>query len=130
MNSLNCYVDLDPIEMSIRYSNRGEPGRHTCDSKGPRKRSGYAGRSDSHVSPEVEYKPGVLSSDAVVSEADDILFFEVVAKRMSFVDSVIRLDEKAIGRDLEAGVVKKARQLHRNIEDYRSGALFQGSSSP
>lgn len=93
-------------------------------------KSGYAGRSDAHVSPEVEYKPDILSSDAVVSEADDILFFEVVAKRMSFVESVIRLDEKAIGRDLEAGVIKKARQLHRNVEDYRAGVLFPDQSRP
>lgn len=92
--------------------------------------SGYAGRSDACVSPEVPYKPGFLSSDAIVFEADDVLFFEVVAKRMSFVDSILHLDEKAIGRDLEAGVIGKARQLHRNVEDYRAGVLFPDHPRP
>jgi hypothetical protein len=91
---------------------------------------GYIGRKDAHVSGEVEYKKGVLSSDVIVTEANDILFIEVVAKRMGFIDSILRLSPETIGRDIEAGVIDKARQLQRNITDFRSGLLFPDCPRP
>ena len=72
----------------------------------------------------VEYKKGVLSSDAFISDNGDVFFIEVVAKRMNLVRSILRLDAAQIQKDLEQGVLKKMRQLHRNVADFRSGALF------
>jgi hypothetical protein len=51
-------------------------------------------------------------------------FIEVVAKRMNLIKSVLRLDPAQIEEDLRQGVLKKIRQLQRNIEDFRSGELF------
>ena len=93
--------------------------------------SGYANRVDvSLVSREIEYAPGVLSTDLFVAEANDVLFIEVVKKRMSLIGSVLRLNDETIRRDLEAGVLDKARQLHRNVEDFRSGKLFPDVPRP
>ena len=73
---------------------------------------------------EVMYKPGVKSSDAFVYDNGDVFFIEVVAKRMNLVKSILRLDAAQIEEDLRQGVLKKMRQLQRNVADFRSGDLF------
>lgn len=73
---------------------------------------------------EVMYKPGVKSSDTFVHDNGDVFFIEVVAKRMNLIKSVLRLDPAQIEEDLRQGVLKKIRQLQRNVEDFRSGELF------
>jgi hypothetical protein len=87
-------------------------------------RHAYSARRDAQVSGEVEYVTGVMSSDVVIREAGDILLVEVVAKRMGFRDSVLRLEPASIARDIQAGVIAKARQLDRNVKDFRNGVLF------
>ena len=84
----------------------------------------YHGRSDALFTREVEYLPGVKSNDVIIAEGQDVIFVEVVAKRMNLVDSVLRLKPDAIARDLEAAVLVKARQLDRNIRDFRARTLL------
>ena len=70
------------------------------------------------------YKPGVKSSDTFVYDNGDVFLIEVVAKRMNLIKSVLRLDPAQIEEDLRQGVLKKIRQLQRNVEDFGSGELF------
>lgn len=84
----------------------------------------YNGRADASFTREVEYLPGVKSTDVIITEGPDIIFVEVVAKRMNLVESVLRLKPEAIARDLEAAVLEKARQLDRNIRDFQAGTLL------
>lgn len=85
---------------------------------------GYAARAGTIVRRETEYAPGQLSSDIVVLENGDVLFIEVVGKRMNLVRSILRLEPSAIAADLNAGVLRKLRQLQKNIDQYRAGVLF------
>lgn len=62
-----------------------------------------------------ELYSGGMTPDAVIFEGNDVIFVEVVAERMTMVDSILRLDEQLIARDIERGVVKKARELHKHI---------------
>jgi|GEM_PF-2623221 len=64
----------------------------------------------------------VESSDAVLDLAPDIAFVEVVARRPR-VATLTRGDFTTFLEDLESGVLRKARQLHLNISDFRSGIL-------
>jgi hypothetical protein len=73
---------------------------------------------------EVYIRPGDLSSDVIVAEGDDVLFIEIVSKRMNLRESVLKLKPAAIAKDIEDGVLHKAQQLHDNIEAYRSGELL------
>jgi hypothetical protein len=84
----------------------------------------YSGRIDALFTREVEYLAGVKSSDVIIAEGQDVIFVEVVAKRMNLVDSVLRLKPEAIARDIEAAVLVKTRQLDRNIRDFRAGTLL------
>ncbi len=84
---------------------------------------GYAPRR-AFFRKEVMYKPGVKSSDTFVYDNGDVFFIEVVAKRMNLIKSILRLDPAQIEEDLRQGVLKKIHQLHRNVEDFRSGELF------
>lgn len=84
---------------------------------------GYAPRG-AFFRREVFYRPGVKSSDAFICDNGDVFFVEVVAKRMNLIKSVLRLDASQIETDLQQGVLKKIRQLQRNVDDFRSGVLF------
>ena len=84
----------------------------------------YEGRANALFTREVEYLPGFKSSDVIIAEGHDIIFVEVVTKRMNLIDSVLRLKPEAIAKDLEAAVLGKARQLDRNIRDFRAGPLL------
>jgi hypothetical protein len=83
----------------------------------------YAARSDSTVYPAFPYAGGE-STDIIVAENGDMLFVEVVAKRMKFVESVLRLNESAILGDIAAGVVKKMEEMHKHIGNFRKGTLL------
>ena len=85
---------------------------------------GYASRTDADLWREEPFKPGAVSTDVIINEAGDMLFIEVVAKRMNLVSSVLRLNPEAIEKDLRRGVMKKLWQLHKNIEHYRNKTLF------
>lgn len=67
----------------------------------------------------------VESSDAVLDAGDGVLFCEIVARRPQ-VATLTRGDWQTFMDDLEKGPLKKARQLHLNIEDYRKGDLSFG----
>lgn len=69
---------------------------------------------------------GVDSSDAVLDAGTGVVFCEIVARRPQ-VATLTRGDWDAFQDDLETGPLKKARQLHLNIEDYRSGDLSFGA---
>jgi hypothetical protein len=88
-----------------------------------RLREGYAGRPDVIVYPEQMTAKG-LSTDVVVAENGDIMFVEVVAKRLNLQKSVVGLDDAAIEEDLRAGIALKIEQLSRNIVEFRNGNLF------
>lgn len=85
---------------------------------------GYAGKPDVVVRPESEYKPGVKSTDVVITEDGDFIFVEVVAKRLNMRASVAKLDEQKLAGDFRMGIVEKVKELDRNIKDFRAGALF------
>lgn len=83
----------------------------------------YEGRTNVRFSREVEYDR-VKSSDVIVAEGDNIIFVEIVAKRMNLRESVLRLNPVAIAKDIQAAILDKAAQLDRNIRDFRSGKLL------
>ena len=66
------------------------------------------------------------STDVVLDYEPDAVFVEVVAKRAQSA-TLTRGDYATFSRDLEAGVLKKARQLDRTIKDFRAGALVLGT---
>jgi hypothetical protein len=83
----------------------------------------YAQRSGAKVYLDFDYVGG-NSTDVILVENGDVLFVEIVAKRLNFVESVLKLDEAAILTDIAAGVVKKMCELHKHIENFRSGKLL------
>lgn len=64
----------------------------------------------------------VDSTDVVLDYEPEAVFIEVVSKRQQTA-TLTRGDYAAFSSDLEAGVLKKAKQLDRNITDFRSGTL-------
>jgi hypothetical protein len=72
------------------------------------------------------YKRGgaeVDSTDVVLDGGQEgVIFCEVVSRRPR-VATMTRGDWEAFNGDLESGPLKKARQLHLNIDDYRLGRL-------
>lgn len=58
----------------------------------------------------------------VLDYEPEAVFIEVVSKRQQTA-TLTRGDYAAFSSDLEAGVLKKAKQLDRNITDFRSGTL-------
>lgn len=90
---------------------------------------GYAQRADATVHPNFAYSAGD-STDAIVVEGDNVIFIEMVAKRMKFVESVLNLDEQAILDDIAAGVIKKARELDKHIRNFRRGILLPDAPRP
>lgn len=86
-------------------------------------RRSYAGRSGVVVYENVAYSGGE-STDIIVQENSDILFVEVVAKRMKVVESILKLNEQAILDDISAGVVKKVAELDKHITNFRNGKLL------
>lgn len=80
-----------------------------------------------------QYKRGknaVDSTDVVLDYSpDSAVFVEVVAKRPQSA-TVTRGDIGAFTFDLEAGVMKKAKQLDHNIKDFRDGRLVLGEMKP
>ncbi len=85
-------------------------------------RRSYADRSKCTVYENVAYAGGE-GTDVIVQENSDVLFVEVVAKRMKVVESILKLNEQAILDDIEAGVVKKIGELHKHIANFRGGKL-------
>ncbi|GEM_PF-1734687 len=86
---------------------------------------GFMGRRDVQVFREHEYRTGVRSTDLIVSAGKDVLFIEVVSKRPNLESSVANLEEASIARDIESGIVRKLRQLQRNIDDFKAGRLLE-----
>lgn len=88
---------------------------------------GYAGRGDAQLYPAFKYVRNgnkVDSSDLIVIEGNNVIFFEVVAKRLNLVSSVLRLSQSSIEYDIQRGILEKAEQLHDNIEDFRANTLL------
>lgn len=67
----------------------------------------------------------VDSTDVVVDYEPAAVFVEIVAKRPATA-TLTRGDRDAFRADLEAGVLKKAKQLDRNVRDFREGRLVLG----
>lgn len=89
--------------------------------------AGYAHRSDASVHFPRFYgsrRVRIESTDLIVVEDGNVLFFEAVAKRTRLVDSVLRLDPISIEKDIKTGILKKAKELHDRIADFRSGKLL------
>jgi hypothetical protein len=92
----------------------------------------YASIADCSVEGDVAYGKGggARTSDTVIFEGDDVIFVEVVAKRVNLKGAVLDLDEASIRSVLEAGVRKKLKQLHTNVEAYRTGKVFADRRRP
>lgn len=86
-------------------------------------RDGYASRRDVLVFPEQEQN-GDKSTDVIVVEDGDVMFVEVVAKRLNLDKSIVGLDDSTIQADLDKGVRQKLKQLNRNIKAFRDGKLL------
>jgi hypothetical protein len=87
----------------------------------------YAKRQDASVTRSFKYRRNrqqVESSDILITENDDVIFVEIVAKRLNFIGSVLRLDLGSIESDIRRGILCKAKQLHDNITDYKAGVLL------
>jgi hypothetical protein len=69
------------------------------------------------------------SSDVILDYGTDAVFVEVVAKRPQ-VATLTRGDYAAFEKDLDAGVLKKAKQLDRNVAEFRSKHLVVGDMNP
>jgi hypothetical protein len=91
----------------------------------------YAGIANCIVDGDVLYgKHGARTTDSVIFEGDDVIFVEVVGKRVNLKGAVLDLDEASIRSVLEAGVRKKLKQLHTNVEAYRAGKTFADRPRP
>ena len=71
----------------------------------------------------------VDSTDVIIDYEPDVVFVEVVAKRPQAA-TLTRGDYASFGQDLEMGILKKAKQLDRNVADFRSGRLVVGGMDP
>jgi hypothetical protein len=69
------------------------------------------------------------STDVVLDYEPAAVFVEIVSKRPMSA-TLTRGDPAAFRADLEAGVLKKARQLDRNVRDFREGRLVLGDMDP
>jgi len=93
----------------------------------------YARRQDASVTRSFKYRRNrqqVESSDILITENSDVIFVEIVAKRLNFIGSVLRLDLGSIESDIRRGILCKAKQLHDNITDYRAGVLLPDNPRP
>jgi hypothetical protein len=84
----------------------------------------YKDKPDRRFSREKRYDEGGLSTDIVIAEGNDVIFLEVVSKRMTLRDSVVGLKPEAIERDIEDGVMHKAQQINDNIRKFRNRELL------
>jgi len=71
----------------------------------------------------------VDSTDAIIDYEPDAIFVEVVAKRPQAA-TLTRGDCGSFEQDLKMGILKKARQLDRNVADFRSGRLVVRGMDP
>ena len=92
----------------------------------------YAGVPDCAVDGDVEYGKGGgrRTSDTVIFEGDDVIFVEVVAKRVNLKGAVLELDEESIRSVLKAGVRKKLKQLDTNVRAFLEGRTFADRPRP
>jgi hypothetical protein len=93
----------------------------------------YAKRQDASVTRSFKYRRNrqqVESSDILITESNDVIFVEIVAKRLNFIGSVLRLDLGSIESDIRRGILGKAKQLHDNITDYKAGVLLPDNPRP
>ncbi len=86
-------------------------------------RDGYSERPDVLVHKEPP-RPRGPGTDVVVVENGDVIFLEVVAKRLNLERSVAGLSDSAIEADLNAAIACKMKQLHENIADFRNQLLL------
>jgi hypothetical protein len=84
----------------------------------------YDGKPNRRFTREVPYREGVLSTDVILAEGDDVIFIEIVSKRMNLRESVLHLKPSAIGRDIEDGIMHKARQINESIDKFCKGELL------
>jgi hypothetical protein len=93
----------------------------------------YAKRKDAATVRPFKYVRGrqkVDSSDVIITENNDVIFVEIVAKRLNLIGSVLRLDLESIEADVRRGILCKAKQLHDNIADYKAGVLLPNNPRP
>ena len=87
-------------------------------------RKAYDEKPGRRFTREVPYREGVLSTDVILAEGNNVIFIEIVSKRMNLRESVLHLKPSAIAKDIEDGVMHKARQISENIEKFRKGELL------
>ena len=88
-------------------------------------RKSYDEKRNRRFTREVPYCEGALSTDVILAEGDDVVFIEIVSKRMNLRESVLHLKPSAIAKDIEDGVLHKARQIDENIDRFRKRELLQ-----
>jgi hypothetical protein len=130
----NMFGDGAYFELFDGYGNENEKfstlfGHFFQDYVEDRFRAGYKGRDNVEIWCDIPY-PGGQSTDVIVNEAGDILFIEVVAKRMQLLGSILHLDEESIAKDLLRGVLIKIKQLHANIAAFNKKTLLPDVSRP
>jgi hypothetical protein len=87
-------------------------------------RDGFVKRPDVFVFPE-QIEDGDASTDVIIVENGDVMFIEVVAKRLNLLRSVVGLDDVTIEKDLNDGIRHKMCQLNRNIKLFRDRKLLR-----
>lgn len=90
----------------------------------------YKDKPGRRFSREKRYDEGGLSTDIVIAEGNDVIFVEVVSKRMTLRDSVLGLKPAAIDKDIEDGVMHKAHQIDDNICKFRNRDLLPSWPRP
>ncbi|MBC5802782.1 MAG: hypothetical protein GIX03_07220 [Candidatus Eremiobacteraeota bacterium] len=83
----------------------------------------YSNRRDARITREI-LQDGDKSTDIIIAEGKDLIFVEIVSKRMNLRDSVVRLKPESIAKDIEDGVLHKAQQIDNNIRKFRKGELL------
>jgi hypothetical protein len=83
----------------------------------------YEKRTDARFTREI-LQNGDKSTDVIIAEGNDLIFVEIVSKRMNLRGSILGLKPEAIAKDIEDGVLHKAQQIHDNMEKFRKGELL------
>jgi len=69
------------------------------------------------------------ATDVVVFEGDDVIFIEVVARRVNL-GAILDFNESSIEEVFYNGIERKLKQLHLNIESYIAGELYPKRTRP
>jgi hypothetical protein len=120
----NGYKNRDGDRVALRFSQFF--GRFLEDYVFGLLRESARLRAGAKVFPEHRYQTGnggVDSPDAAFFAGDVAVFFEVTRKRLPLDEGIIDQQPQAIANTIQELFVRKARQLHKRIEDFRGCVL-------